>query len=237
MRTLIEFKHVTKKYSDRLVLQNLSFRLQEGEVIVFLGPSGCGKTTALHIATKIAKATSGEVNIHTTNIGYVFQEPRLLPWKTAIENVRFGMKTSAVQREQALQQLEKVGLAHVADAYPRQLSGGMKQRVSVARALAVNPELIVMDEPFSALDMAIKTELQEDVIRIIEDFNVGVLYVTHDYQEAIKMADRILLLHDIQNGICKEICLDRSRLQRDAYYISEQITIINQLIGGCMKNA
>lgn len=237
MKTLIEFKSVTKKYSERPVLRNVSFRLHEGEVFVFLGPSGCGKTTILDIATDITQATSGEVNTYTDNLGYVFQEPRLLPWKTVVENVQFGMKKSSMQKEQAMQKLKKVGLTHVADAYPRQLSGGMKQRVSVARALAVNPELIIMDEPFSALDTAIKTELQEDVLRIIEEHHVGVLYVTHDYQEAIKMADRIFLLHDVQNGICKEINLDRCRSERDAHYIQQQTANINRLIGGCMKNA
>lgn len=236
MQTLIEFKYVNKLYAHKSVIRNLSFQLKQGEVIVLLGPSGCGKTTVLNIATGLLKPTSGEVKTHTEQRGYVFQEPRLLPWKTVVDNVLFGMADPNGKKEEAMQLLEKVDLAHVVDAYPRQLSGGMKQRVSIARALAASPELILMDEPFAALDKVIKTELLEAIIHIIEKVHVGILYVTHDYEEAIKIADRILLFNGVHGGNYQEISLEQSRLTRDEAYIRKQINEINQRIRECREN-
>lgn len=230
MDTLVEFRQVSKSYGGQPVLENLDFMLRRGEVIVFLGPSGCGKTTVLNIATGVTGAASGEVEMHTGRLGYVFQEPRLLPWKTALDNVRFGMTDPS--DETALTYLQRAGLAHAAQSFPRQLSGGMKQRVSIARALAADPELILMDEPFSALDPQIKRELQNDVIRIIEEFRTGVLYVTHDYREAVMMADRIILLDCAGKGSGSEIHLQTPRLERDAHYIQGKIDEITERIGG-----
>ncbi|ARK25347.1 hypothetical protein SporoP37_12235 [Sporosarcina sp. P37] len=224
MNTLVEFHGVSKSYGGQPVLENLSFTLRQGEVVVFLGPSGCGKTTVLNIATGVTSATAGKVDMNTRRLGYVFQEPRLLPWKTALANIRFGMAEPSDEMAQSF--LKKVGLTHAGNSFPRQLSGGMKQRVSIARALAANPELILMDEPFSALDPQIKRGLQNDVIRIIEDFRTGVLYVTHDYWEAVTMADRIILLDCAGKGSGAEMHLEVPRFRRYDGYKQEKINEI-----------
>ncbi|MGC5324699.1 ABC transporter ATP-binding protein [Brevibacillus sp. SYSU BS000544] len=216
MEALLRFESVSKSFRGNLVLDNFSFSLNQGEVIALLGPSGCGKTTILNIAAGLIRQSGGTVSVHTEELGYVFQEPRLIPWKTILDNVLFALEKDEkkAKMEKARAVLQKVGLEHVSHFYPKQLSGGMKQRVSIARALVVDPKVILMDEPFSALDVSLKKELQQDVIRLIEEHGIGVLYVTHDPEEAARLADRVLIFSKSCSS-ANEIPLPVNRSERD----------------------
>ncbi|MBP2241510.1 ABC-type nitrate/sulfonate/bicarbonate transport system ATPase subunit [Cytobacillus eiseniae] len=233
MDTLIEFNNVTKKYKNTTVLDKVSFQLRKQEVVALLGPSGCGKTTILNIAAGLTELTTGEAFVHTNQVGYIFQEPRLLPWKTVLENLLFVIGKGEESQKMAFDALAKVGLENVHDSYPSQLSGGMRQRISIARALAFHPQLILMDEPFSALDILIKKEIQNDLLSIIDDNRLGVMYVTHDAEEAARIADRILLLHDKPCRVKKEVTVQITRQERSDRFI-KQLTceLCNCLLGG-----
>ncbi|WP_043891283.1 ABC transporter ATP-binding protein [Paenibacillus sp. Aloe-11] len=191
---LLEFHAINKKFGGKTVLNDFSCKLYRGEVIGLFGPSGCGKTTLLNLAAGLSEPTAGHIRKYSDSIAYIFQEPRLIPWKSVLDNVQYVMKKTNGEAmvEKAIEALQKVGLAHVQDSYPRQLSGGMKQRVAIARALATDPQIILMDEPFSALDVAIKRELQKDITTLMEEREIGVIYVSHDPEEIARLADYIL---------------------------------------------
>jgi len=235
MSVLVEFNEVTKKYKDQIVVEKFSYSLKRGEVIALLGPSGCGKTTILNLTAGLTNRSTGLINLYTNEIGYVFQEPRLIPWKTVLENVLFALKIGSKQEKvkKALSALAKVGLEKSVNQYPKELSGGMKQRVSFARALISNPKMILMDEPFSALDGSLKKELQEEVISIIEAEEIGIVYVTHDPEEAVKIADRVIMLEDKLCKVKKEVSFERIRRKRDRHYIQQMKYELNEcIIGG-----
>lgn len=223
MGVLVKFNDVSKAMGGQLIVENFSYTLKTGEVIALLGPSGCGKTTILNLTAGLIKTTSGDIGLFSNDIGYVFQEPRLIPWKTVLENILFvPMKcTKMEKRKKAIEVLTKVGLKDCIDFYPNKLSGGMKQRVSIARALLSNPKIILMDEPFSALDLLLKKELQDDVISIIEEKEVGIIYVTHDSEEAARIADRVIILESKLCKVEKEVFLTRDRKKRDKEYIQK----------------
>lgn len=235
MSLLVQFDEVTKKFNNQTVIEKFSYTLNQGEVIVFLGPSGCGKTTLLNLTAGLIMPTAGEIYCATNDIGYVFQEPRLIPWQTVLDNVLFAVKTGQKtdKLDKAKEALSKVGLEQSMNCYPKQLSGGMKQRVSIARALVSNPKIILMDEPFSALDLDLKRELQEDVISIIDEKEIGIVYVTHDREEAVKIADRIIVLDDRFCKINKQVSLEKERRKRDLDYVQQMKCEINYcMLGG-----
>jgi len=187
------------------VLKGLDLTIRPGECLAIVGASGSGKTTLLRILAGLDRADSGAVLIDgnaVTGVGtdraVIFQEPRLLPWLTVLGNVAFGLETRGAQRSAAEQHarryLSLVGLADFADAYPRQLSGGMAQRVGIARALTVDPEILLLDEPFGALDAMTKIRMQEELSRIWAEEKVTMVIVTHDLEEAVYLADRVLIL-------------------------------------------
>jgi NitT/TauT family transport system ATP-binding protein len=178
--------------------------VQEGEFVSLIGPSGCGKSTLLRILANLYQATAGEVAIRTSVDNHrplnavVFQEYAVFPWRTTIENVAFGLEMRGVPKTERLEiankYLAKVGLTRFANHYVHQLSGGMKQRVAIARALANDPEILLMDEPFGALDAQTRTVMQEELLRIWEEERKTVVYVTHSIDEAVIMADRVVLM-------------------------------------------
>ena len=185
------------------VLRALDLDIARGEFVALVGSSGVGKSTLLRVLMTLAQPTAGDVTIKPdpaahTALALVFQDARLLPWRRVLANVAFGLeKTSATRaerRQRALEALKLVGLAELADRWPWQLSGGQRQRVALARALAVDPSILLMDEPFSALDVATRENLQDELIRIRRETGKTILFITHDIDEAVYLADRVVAL-------------------------------------------
>ncbi|EJZ20090.1 ABC transporter ATP-binding protein (plasmid) [Rhizobium sp. Pop5] len=187
------------------VLKDINLHIRSGESLAIVGASGSGKTTLLRVLAGLEESDTGEVLVDGKAVrgvgaerAVIFQEPRLLPWLTVLDNVAFGLETRGLSREQARSRASRyvklVGLQQFETAYPRQLSGGMAQRVGIARALAVQPEILLLDEPLGALDAMTKIGMQQELARIWRDEDVTTILVTHDLEEAIYLADRILIL-------------------------------------------
>ena len=212
---------VSKRFTLRIdgdlqnvhALERLSFTVRDGEVVALIGPSGCGKTTALRIAMGLETASSGRVTVDGAQVdgcgydrGMVFQHAELLPWLTALKNVEFGLEMKGVRgpelRETAQRYLALVGLQDSGNRRPYQLSGGMQQRVGIARALAIDPKVLLMDEPFGALDAQTREILQGELIDIHARTRKTILFVTHDLDEAVLLADRVVVM---QHGSVQEI--------------------------------
>ncbi|WP_374300196.1 ABC transporter ATP-binding protein [Paracoccus sp. (in: a-proteobacteria)] len=208
-RGAVSLRHLTKSFTlngqPLPVLRNLSLDIRGGESLAIVGPSGCGKTTLLRLLAGLESADGGQVLIDgapVTGVGteraVIYQEPRLLPWLTVLENVAFGLEVRGLPRnaaqDRARRHIRLVGLSDFETAYPRQLSGGMAQRVGIARALAVQPEILLLDEPLGALDAMTKLTMQEELARIWHEEKVTMILVTHDLEEAIFLADRVLVL-------------------------------------------
>lgn len=193
------------KASVSRALNNVSFEIGKGEIVALAGPSGCGKTTALRIIMGLEAATSGAVIAGGKVVsgcghdrGMVFQHAELLPWKTVVENISFGLEMKGVpkaDRERiASHYVDLVGLSHARERRPHQLSGGMKQRAGIARALAIDPDVLLMDEPFGALDSQTREALQMELLAIHERTGKTIIFVTHDLDEAVLLADRVVVL-------------------------------------------
>jgi len=194
-------------------LDRVSFSVRDGEIVVLIGPSGCGKTTALRIAMGLETASGGKVTVDGREVrgcghdrGMVFQFAELLPWLTALQNVMFGLEMKGMRgaelRDTATRYLELVGLQESADRRPHQLSGGMKQRVGIARALAIDPKVLLMDEPFGALDAQTRETMQAELLELHARTRKTILFVTHDLDEAVLIADRIVVM---KHGMVQEI--------------------------------
>ncbi len=188
-----------------IAFRDISFQLHQGEILAIVGPSGCGKSTLFNVIAGLLRPTSGSVRVGGTTVdgargqvGYMLQKDLLLPWRTVLENVMLGLEVRGTAqqegRDRALALIRRYGLAGFENARPRSLSGGMRQRVAFMRTLALDPQAILLDEPFSALDFQTRLILQSDVKRIIREQNKAAILVTHDIGEAIAMADRVLVL-------------------------------------------
>ena len=186
-----------------VAVDGVSLEVGKGEFVCIVGPSGCGKTTLLRILAGLETKSGGDVLIHPTQEGVpqarmVFQEQSIFPWMTVAANVEFGLRgdgrSPAERRRLVAEHLERVGLGRFALAYPHQLSGGMKQRVSIARAFATDPEILLMDEPFAALDEQTKLLLQEELLRLWEGSRRTVVYITHSIEEAVSLGDRVVVM-------------------------------------------
>src|SRR5579863_286773 len=187
------------------VLRNVSFDVAQGEVVSLIGESGCGKTTLLRAIQGLVRIDSGSVLVDGVAVsdagrdrGFVFQQASLLPWRTARHNIEFGLEIQGVGKAErgrrVTELLELVGLGHAGDQYPYQLSGGMQQRVGLARALAIDPAILLMDEPFSALDAQTREVLQSELLRIHDETGKTTLFVTHDLDECIYLSDQVVVL-------------------------------------------
>mgnify|MGYP006272219247 FL=1 len=237
--TQVRIDGVSKRYAGEggpvHALSDVSFGVEDGEFVCIVGPSGCGKTTLFRIIAGLESPTDGSVRLHgervegpTSDMGVVFQEYHLFPWRTVRENVAFGLEKGGVptaeRRERVDSLVDLVGLNGFADSYPKELSGGMKQRVAIARALATDPGLLLMDEPFGAVDAQTREMLQNELLDIWEQTEKTVLFVTHDVEEAVKLADRIVVMAKepgrIQDVIEVDLPRPRSRSDADfgAYY-------------------
>jgi NitT/TauT family transport system ATP-binding protein len=202
------------------VLENVSLQIQEGEFVCIVGPSGCGKSTLLNIIGGFLHHTKGEVRVEGELVNgpdprriFVFQENGVFPWLTVQENIGFGLqnKSDAERKRTVAHYIEMVGLQGFERAYPRELSGGMRQRVEIARALAANPEIIYMDEPFGALDFITRLKMRSDLTRIWQAEKKTILFVTHDIEEAVQLADRVFVMSQRPATISKVITNDLRR--------------------------
>jgi len=239
----VQVSGVSKQYASEQgtvqALADVTFSVDSGELVCIVGPSGCGKTTLFRILAGLEPATRGQVTLNdsvvtepTPNMGIVFQEYHLFPWRTVRGNIAFGLEEAVgldgTDRDQRVQQLvDLVGLAGFEDSYPKSLSGGMKQRVALARALAIDPALLLMDEPFGAVDAQTRERLQAELLDIWQETGKTILFVTHDVEEAVTLADRVVVMGR-DPGQIREIVsidLDRPRSRADAAFgaYSEQI--------------
>lgn len=209
MSDFVSVKNLTKSYQTEsetiTALEDISFNLVRGEFITIAGPSGCGKSTLLHIIAKLLEPTQGTIEIkhersnekQLSELGLVFQKPILFPWSSVIDNILFplellGQKKSG--RERAMKLIELAGIKGFEEKWPHELSGGMQQRASICRALISNPSLLLMDEPFSAIDALTRLKLTIDLQRIWEEEKITIIFVTHNIEEAVTLGDRVFVL-------------------------------------------
>lgn len=220
----ITVRHLRKSFALRsatvVALDDVTLTVREGEFCCLVGPSGCGKTTFLRILSGLERQTSGEVHLQGADpwhplTAMVFQEQSIFPWMTVEDNVGYGLrmqgKPAAARKEIAQHYLEKVGLARFARAFPHQLSGGMKQRVSVARAFAADPQILLMDEPFANVDEQTRALLQEELLRIWGETRKTVVYITHSIDEALVLGDRVLVMTARPGRVKAEVIVNLPR--------------------------
>ncbi|RFB73177.1 MULTISPECIES: ABC transporter ATP-binding protein [unclassified Herbaspirillum] len=217
MSTILDIKVRRKSFGDETILQGVELALAEREVVALLGPSGCGKSTLLRIAAGLDKdfqgsvtragELSGQHNVTGGGVAFVFQEPRLMPWLTVAQNVGFADGDRA-DRAWISQLLEEVGLAGWEDSLPKQLSGGMAQRVAIARGLYSRPRVLLLDEPFSAVDAFTRMKLQDLLLSLAQQHQISLLLVTHDIDESLYLGDRVLVMGSRPGNIRNTILVD-----------------------------
>lgn len=220
--TKIKVQNLTRRFGSLLVLDNINFDVAEGEFLSIVGPTGCGKTTFLNCLSKLIPASEGNIYIdgeeadpEKHNISFVFQEPTCLPWRTVRDNVAFGMEIKGFPPEKKQERLkhilDMVGLTDTATLYPNQVSASMEQRIAVARAFAVDPDLLLMDEPYGQLDVKLRYYLEDELIRLWQTLKSTVVFVTHNIEEAVYVAERILVLSNKPTKIKAEVLVDLPR--------------------------
>lgn len=219
-KVLVE--HLTKSFGDLLVLDDISFDVKKGEFLCIVGPTGCGKTTFLNSLTKLYKIDSGsilvdgeEIDLKKHNIAYIFQEYSTMEWLNVEENVSYGLKIKHTPKDLMKQRVDNVikmvGLEKFRNYYPRQLSASMLQRVVIARTFAVEPELLLMDEPYGQLDLILKYKLEDELLDLWQKTKTTVIFITHNIEEAVYLSDRILVLTNKPTKVKQEIINDLPR--------------------------
>jgi NitT/TauT family transport system ATP-binding protein len=234
-RPLISLRSISKTFSNgTLALKDMSLDVRRGEFISLLGPSGCGKSTALRIIAGLGEPTSGAIEWPSADvdaagrprpeIGFVFQDPTLMPWATVFSNVwlplRLKGQTKSAARGEVMEALRMVGLEAFANSYPRELSGGMKMRVSIARALITKPKLLLMDEPFAALDEITRFKLNNDLLTLWERFGWTVIFVTHSVFESVYLSERIIVMAARPGRVFEDLQVDASYPRDDDFRTS-----------------
>lgn len=245
---MLTLSNVSKTYgSSPPVLEQINLVIDKGEFISLIGPSGCGKSTLLKLISGLTNPGSGSILVDgqtpvqaRKTISYIFQDATLLPWRTVSRNVGLGLELEHVSRGSRKQKVESlielVGLSHVARAYPRQLSGGMKMRVSVARALATTPRLLLMDEPFGALDEMTRDRLNEELLRLRAEQNWTAVFVTHSVAEAVFLSTRVIVLAPSPGRIAHEITVPlpfpRTNITRESPQFESFVTEVSRALRG-----
>ena len=203
--SVIVLRHATKRFPGHTAVRDLTFTVEAGEFVAVVGPTGCGKSTTLSLVSGLEPASSGEVEVDgqpvrgiPAGVGYMFQSDAVLPWRSVVDNVAAGPRYRGMNkgeaRQRAMTWVERVGLAKFAKYYPHQLSGGMRKRVALAQTLVNEPRIMLMDEPFSALDVQTRALMQDELLRLWQGTGAAVVFVTHDLEEAIALADRVVVM-------------------------------------------
>ncbi len=225
MSTALRLERIGHAYLGRTVLDRVDLAIAPGEVVALVGPSGCGKSTLAHIAAGVTEPLRGRVTRGYARHGMVFQEPRLMPWASAAENIAYPLSLAgaprAERKSRVLAAADRVALAREdLDKFPVELSGGMRQRTAIARALVMEPDFVFFDEPFTALDQALKRRMQDLVVQAAATSSFGALFITHDLMEAMRIAHRIAVMDVNGNGVAGERRLDGepgARVDRDVF--------------------
>jgi sulfonate transport system ATP-binding protein len=234
----VEVIGLTKKFGELLVLDDVNFTVRKGEFLAIVGPTGCGKTTFLNLLSRLIPATRGQIRIDGQeadpkkhNIAFVFQEPSSLPWLTVKQNVEFGMLIKGVRADEREHRLTRiidlVGLTDCAELFPNQISASMEQRVAVSRAFATSPDLLLMDEPYGQLDIKLRYYLEDELVKLWRETGSTVIFVTHNIEEAVYVAERILVLTNKPTTIKAEIQVD---LPRPRNFIDESFIEIRKQV-------
>jgi len=263
---VVTFQGVVKRFaSGTLALDQLDLAIRNGEFVSLLGPSGCGKSTALRLIAGLAEPTRGSISWSGTplptlprrrrrvgrgarnkpEVGFVFQEPTLMPWATVVRNVMLPLELEGVERrlatKRAVQALERVGLASFCDSYPRELSGGMKMRVSIARALVTDPPLLLMDEPFAALDEITRFKLNDDLLELWRAVGRTVIFVTHSVFESVYLSNRIIVMTPRPGRVFTELAVDAPYPRDESFRTSAEYArhcrIASQALSRAMASA
>ena len=228
---LLKIENLTKSFENLKVIEDLNLEIDKNEIVAIIGPSGCGKSTILNIISGIINKYEGEIHTSKPTIGYVFQEDRLLPWMNVLENVEVVNDNS--KRKRALKIIEEVGLKNFEKSYPDTLSGGMKQRCAIARGFNYDCDLLLMDEPFKSLDYNLRIEMLKVLINLWNKSDKSILFITHEIDEALTVANRILVLGKRPTKVIKEVILDiesiGSRDINSDEFIGHRKEIINLL--------
>ena len=235
MKPIVSLTDISKTFSNgTIALARMSLEIGQGQFVSLLGPSGCGKSTVLRIIAGLGEPTSGRIDWPTAthdaagqphrDIGFVFQEPTLMPWASVYDNVRLPLRlqhvSAAASRDRILEALAMVGLESFANSYPRELSGGMKMRVSIARALVTRPKVLLMDEPFAALDEITRNRLNDDLLRLWQDQHWTVVFVTHSVYESVYLSNRIVVMAARPGRVVDDIAVEAPYPRDDVFRTS-----------------
>jgi len=251
-RLVVSMRHVSKQFSNgTLALKDMSLDVRRGEFLSLLGPSGCGKSTALRIIAGLGAPSSGQIDWPSSKInsrglpegdvGFVFQEPTLMPWQNVWGNVYLPLRLAGVSKSAAdpriMEALASVGLADFTKSYPRELSGGMKMRVSIARALVTKPKLLLMDEPFAALDEITRQRLNDDVLRLWRETGITVIFVTHSVFESAFLSNRIVVMRARPGQVYADLPLVTSAVRDENYRTSEEYRATTDTVSRALQEA
>ena len=238
----VQVRNLTKKFGDLLVLNDVSFNIRKGEFLCVVGPTGCGKTTFLNLLTRIYMPTKGDLLIDGVsadpkkhNLAFVFQEPSALPWKTVEQNLRFGLELKKLPKKEIDERVENIirlmGLEEFRNSYPHQLSVSTEQRIIIGRAFAMKPDLLLMDEPYGQMDIKMRFYLEDEVVRLWQELGTTVVFITHNIEEAVYLAERVLILTNKPATIKEEVEIDlpRPRQVSDPKFIELRRHITEQI--------
>ena len=244
MSPLLTLAGIAKRFdSGTQAIGRLDLEVADGEFVSLVGPSGCGKSTALRIVAGLLKPDAGTVTFPNgkPEMGFVFQEPTLMPWTTALGNARLPLDLKGVHRteadERAARALARVGLAGFENAYPRELSGGMKMRVSIARAIAAEPKLLLMDEPFAALDELTRQALNDDLLKLRHEDALTVLFVTHSVFESAYLSSRVVVMTPRPGRVAAEVALSPPPERNESWRLTPEFTAQAARVSAALKQA